>query len=113
MEPELIYDTLLQYDLMLFPTFYPGEGLPGTIIDSYISRLPILASDWKYNGELIVDGESGILHQAEDVNDLFDKIKLLALDSKLLNQLSSGIEKIRYRFSESYAWDILVRHGLV
>ncbi|UWU00276.1 glycosyltransferase family 4 protein [Proteus vulgaris] len=54
-----LYDTLNQFDLMVFPTFYNGEGFPGAIIDAFISAIPVIASNWKYNAEIITDGYNG------------------------------------------------------
>ena len=53
--------TLEQYDAMLFPTHYPTEGIPGSILDAYIAGIPVIASDWVYARELISDGETGII----------------------------------------------------
>ena len=41
------------YDLLLFPTYYEGEGMAGTIIDAMFSGVPVIASNWKYNKEVI------------------------------------------------------------
>jgi glycosyltransferase involved in cell wall biosynthesis len=54
-----IYETLSNYDVMLFPTYYPGEGLPGTIVDAFLSGIPVFATQWRYNGEIIRDGVDG------------------------------------------------------
>lgn len=54
-------ETLKDYFLMLFPTFYHGEGFPGNVIDAYNAALPIIATDWNYNKDAIKDGENGIL----------------------------------------------------
>lgn len=59
------YVTLASYHLTLFPTFWSGEGFPGVIVDSFISGLPILASDWGLNKEL-VDKETGFVVPAHD-----------------------------------------------
>ncbi|RLL91186.1 hypothetical protein BG32_16280 [Mesotoga sp. HF07.pep.5.2.highcov] len=64
------YKILSQYDIMLFPTFYEGEGFPGALIDAYISGLPVIASDWKYNSEIIVEGVTGWLVPPKDVHSL-------------------------------------------
>lgn len=53
------YDQLASYDVMLFPTFWEGEGFPGIIIDAYIAGLPIIASDWNLNTQIIKDGLTG------------------------------------------------------
>jgi len=64
------YEVLSNYDLMLFPTFHVGEGFPGALIDAYISGLPVIASDWKYNSEIIVEGVTGWLVSPKDVHSL-------------------------------------------
>ncbi len=64
------YAILSRYDLMLFPTFWHGEGFPGTIIDSFIAGVPIYASDWSYNSEIIEDGSTGRIFKANDVDSI-------------------------------------------
>lgn len=66
------YQTLARYHLTLFPTYWEGEGFPGVIVDSYIAGVPVLASDWNFNGELI-DSETGFLCKANDQGD-FERI---------------------------------------
>ena len=63
------YVTLASYHLTLFPTFWSGEGFPGVIVDSFISGLPILASDWGLNKEL-VDKETGFVVPAHNTSDM-------------------------------------------
>lgn len=63
------YVTLASYHLTLFPTFWSGEGFPGVIVDSFISGLPILASDWGLNKEL-VDKETGFVVPAHNTTDM-------------------------------------------
>jgi len=72
-----IHRTLAHYDVMVFPTYYSAEGFPGVIIDAYISGLPVIASNWKYNGEFVVDGKTGLLFETNNLDDLCDKIKYL------------------------------------
>ena len=62
---------LKNYFLLLFPTYYDGEGFAGTIIDALASGLPILATDWKYNSE-IVDDSVGFLYETHDLNALIN-----------------------------------------
>lgn len=112
LKPEEIYNALAHYDLMLFPTYYSGEGLPGTIIDAYISRLPILASDWNYNSELIIDNVTGCLHEPKNVSDLFLKFRELVTDRSKLESIRKEINFIRDNFSEKKAWDILIERKL-
>ena len=45
--------------MLLFPSVYPGEGMPGTIIDAFSAGLPVIATDWHFNGELVKSGLTG------------------------------------------------------
>ena len=54
-------ETLSGYFVMMFPTYYYGEGFPGNVVDDYNSGIPIIATDWLYNKDVIVDGRNGIL----------------------------------------------------
>lgn len=52
---------LQQYFALLFPTYYYGEGFPGNVVDAYNTGLPIIATDWLYNKDVIKNGRNGIL----------------------------------------------------
>lgn len=45
--------------MLLFPSVYPGEGMPGTIIDAFSAGLPVIATNWHFNAELVRSGETG------------------------------------------------------
>lgn len=51
---------LKDYFALLFPTFFPKEGIPGTIIDAYSAGLPVIASKWGSFNDIIDDGITGI-----------------------------------------------------
>ena len=61
---------LKEYYAVLFPTYYEGEGFAGTIIDAFASGVPIIASDWKYNSEIIRNGENGLIFPVKKVEQL-------------------------------------------
>ena len=64
---------LCEYDFFLFPTFYDGEGIPACCVESLMFGTPVIASDWKYNKEIIIDGYNGFIFSLEK-NDLSDII---------------------------------------
>lgn len=69
------YDELAQYDVMLFPTYWHGEGFPGIVIDAYIASLPIIASDWNLNKDVIEDGVTGWIIPSHDTEALIERMK--------------------------------------
>lgn len=57
---------LKEYNLLLFPTYYFGEGLAGTVIDAYSAGVPVIASDWKYNSEVVKNGITGQIFETKN-----------------------------------------------
>ena len=68
-------NVLKQYDALLFPTYYEGEGYANTIVDAYASGLPVIATDWKYNKEVVCDGSDGKIYDyrcPEQLTEIID-----------------------------------------
>jgi glycosyltransferase involved in cell wall biosynthesis len=97
------YSILSQYKFMVFPTYYEGEGFAGAIIDAYISGLPVIATDWKYNSEFVKDNVTGLLYETRSIQDLRKKIELLIENVELYNSLkeNSLIESNLYSFNSA------------
>lgn len=67
---------LSSYYCMLFPTYYKGEGTPHSIIESFMAGLPVIASDWKYNSEIVENGKTGYIFgtSQKSLNEVVQKI---------------------------------------
>jgi len=70
-----VVEYLRDYDLFVLPTYYEGEGFPGVIIESFMAGLPVLATDWNYNGELVKHGYNGRLFEPKNTDDLTRNIR--------------------------------------
>ena len=67
-------DVLKNYYAVLFPTYYEGEGFAGTVIDSFASGVPVIASDWKYNPEIIKTGVTGVIFPVRNTEEFSRKL---------------------------------------
>lgn len=70
-------ETIRNYFTLLFPTYYHGEGFAGTLIDAMAAGTPVIASDWRFNKEVVKPGKTGILIKdcnAEKIEDELVKI---------------------------------------
>ena len=67
-------EVLKNYVAVVFPTYYPGEGFAGTLIDSLAAGVPVIASDWKYNSEIIISGWNGDIIKTHDYKALANKL---------------------------------------
>lgn len=72
--------TLKHYTALLFPTVYESEGLAGTLIDALASGVPVIASDWRYNSEIIQSGRNGMLHAPGECEQIVDCLLALYAD---------------------------------
>ena len=87
LQPNEVIPTLHEYDALIFPTHYEGEGCPGILVEALSAALPIIASDWKYNSEFVKDGVTGFLCDTFDVEVYIKSI--LALSDPVLRQQMS------------------------
>lgn len=69
-----VISTLSKYFFLIFATYYPGEGFPATLLESNMASLPIIASDWKYNKEIVINKKTGYLFETKNITDLSVKI---------------------------------------
>lgn len=75
-------EAIKMYYALLFPTYWYGEGFPGTIVDAYSAGLPVIATDWNCNSELIENNITGILYPREEKDGLKSSIeKFMSYDS--------------------------------
>ncbi len=81
------YEIISNYHCMLFPTYWQGEGFPGVIIDAFIAGLPVIASDWNMNKELIEDGVNGFIVPAKCTAALREKMAFVMYNQKILNEI--------------------------
>ena len=96
------YIKLSTYHVLLLPTYWYGEGFPGAIIDSYIAGLPVIASKWGLNEEVIADGETGFLINANSLDFLLDKMRHVICNPGILPQMSTNclIEARKYDYTK-------------
>ena len=59
-----------KYDVHIFPTLCPNEGVPGVIAETKLAGVPTIASDRSYNRELVRDGVDGVLTHEDTAGEL-------------------------------------------
>ena len=96
-----VYKLLNSYDVLLFPTRWKDEGVPGVLIEAKFSGLPAIVSNFAYNAELLEHLKEGIVLSKNDVNGLREAILQLDKDDNLLTKLKLGA----LRSSEKYVID--------
>lgn len=99
LQPKEIYGVLNNYDIMLLPTHYYTEGLPGSVVDAYISGIPVIATEWKHSHEFIEDGYSGfIIPFVNGADCLINRVVEIEENRTLLKDLKKNVLNKRKEF---------------
>ncbi len=108
LEPDKIYPVLSNYDLMVLPTRYYTEGFPGSVLDAYISGIPVIVTNWNYATEFVKDGETGYIVPFENgEKDFIDDVIKIYNDNELLTKMKQKAYEHSKYYSSSSAWEIL------
>jgi len=91
--PAEVLQTLQHYDVLLFPSFYPGEGFAGVLSEALLSATPVICSDWRSNPEVVRHGETGLVVPTGDSAALAGAIAALARDRAQLQRLSQNARR--------------------
>lgn len=95
-------ECLRRYYALLFPTYWEGEGFPGTVIDSFSAGLPVIASDWNSNGEIISNYIDGIIYPCEVATNLKEAILYAINNRELITEMRKNccIKARKYQSDE-------------
>ena len=103
-----VYDELSKYDVMLLPTRWKFEGIPGVLVEAKIAGIPSIVSDICYNAEIVEDGISGIVLKENTAICLTEAIRHLDQNRSELAKLKFGAKKSAERYYiDNYLEDIL------
>lgn len=73
-DPNELKYILSQYDVLLLPSYFNGEGYPGIIIDSLVLGMPVITTYWKALPEMVQHKENGYLIEVKNVDQLEEAI---------------------------------------
>lgn len=96
-EQSTLQDFYDKMDILLMPSRSEGFGL--TAIEGMARGCVIVASNTGGLPEVVKDGEVGLLHQSESIDDLAEKIGMLVGDADLLERMRSCALKYVEKFS--------------
>ena len=95
-------ETLAKYDMLLFPTYYEGEGFAGTLIDAFAAGLPVIASDWHYNAEIVDENINGFVIPVKNVDVLERKIDWCVKNKNIVYEMKKNcLAKARFLSPEN------------
>ena len=101
-ESDKSVETLKNYFMQLFPTRFRTEGIPGSIIDSYYSGLPVISSKWDSFNDVIEEGKTGIGFEFLSFEDLKAKLIEIANKPELIAEMKKNCLEKSLQYSPDY-----------
>lgn len=99
---------LKNYDILLFPTHYFTEGIPGTIIDAYSAGLPVISSRWQSFGDVIEDKKTGIGYEFGSYDALLNTLYGVKDNMQQVIDMKSACIKKAYEYTTKYVVNTFV-----
>jgi len=103
LEPKDVIPTMYQYDALVLPTYYQGEGHPGVLIEAMMAGTPAISTDFRSVPEVVEHGVTGLLVPPQDSAAIGSAITKLAAEPHLLQQMSHNCVEHRSRFDAKKA----------
>ena len=103
LRPEDVPQALCENDLLLFPSYYEGEGYPGVLIEAFQCGLPVIATRWRAIPEVVTHEENGLLVEPRSAADLRAAIERLLENPDLYRRLCEGAQR-RGEYFRSGPW---------
>ena len=89
-EPVYIFEVL---DILTLPSLYK-EGLPNVLLEAMSMSVPVVASRMAGVPEIVKDGVTGYMAEPGDVDQLAEKIALLASDKDAYTKMQANCRKL-------------------
>ena len=99
---------LKNYFAMIFPTYYDGEGFPQTLIDAMAAGLPVVATNWNSNGEVVEEGKTGFLVEPRSASAISEKLLELANAPERVNAMRGACRRKAMDFQPDKAMKLLL-----
>jgi len=58
-----------EYDFLVLPSAYPGECVPGAVVEAMFAGLPSVVSNWRFLPEIVQDRVTGIVCNLNDFTE--------------------------------------------
>ena len=100
-------ETLKNYFMLVFPTLFYTEGIPGTIIDGYAAGIPVLSSRWESYNDVVDENKSGIGYEFNNKRALRETLLYCINNVEKLNDMKKYCLLKSEEFTIEQAMEVL------
>ena len=98
LSPAAVIPTLRNYDALVFPSSYQGEGHPGVLIEAMMAGIPAITTAFRSIPELVEDRVNGMLVAPQDPKNLAEAIRTIFHDRRLVAEMGRRNWERRTRY---------------
>ncbi len=101
-------ETLREYNALLFPTKFPTEGLPGTLIDGYSAGIPVISAKWNSYSDFVEEGKTGIGYTQFKYDEFVAILRKVRENPSILTEMKENcLDKAKEYSAETVGKQIL------
>lgn len=109
LSPEQAVPTLRNYDVLVLPTYYQGEGHPGALIEAMMAGIPAITTAFRSIPELVEHRVNGLLVTPQDPKSLAEAIRMIYHDRQLLAEMAKRNWEMRTRYDARHVVPLILR----
>lgn len=95
---EGVYQELNKYDVLLLPTRWKDEGVPGILVEAKMAGIVPVVSDCNFNSEIVINNTEGIILPNMEKGSLKECILYLQSNMAEVDKLKSGSYESKSRY---------------
>lgn len=103
-------DVLKRYFLLIFPTHYKTEGMPGSIIDAYAAGVPVVTSKWNSACEFIEHRNTGFIYNSMSEIELEEMLVSILKNPKQIAKMKNNCLVKANRYSPQVVIGELIKN---
>jgi glycosyltransferase involved in cell wall biosynthesis len=102
-DPDSVASIMAQYDVLVFPTTYAGEGYPGTLVEAAMVGLPIVISRWKELPEMF-DADEAVFVVPNSADEICAALMEFVESPEALLRRSGALKKRSNDFDSEFVF---------
>lgn len=109
-EPDESIAVVKNYSALLFPTHYYTEGVPGTIIDAYMSGVPIITALWGNYQDVFEENITGWGYTFGNQKEFQKCLEHLVTNPEEFFKMKKSVLAYSSKFIPEYAMEIIAQY---
>lgn len=108
MNNDMVRNELMNADVYMFLSYFPGEGFSNALAEAMAAGLPCIVSDWAANADMICDGKGGFVVPCKNSNAAIEALKRMEKESLRHDFSEYNRKKVINEYSDRVVLDSYV-----